>query len=101
LALAAALALQDWPDFALVALATDGTDGPNDAAGAIVTGETIARARRQGLDPADYLARNDSYHFFQQLGDLIITGPTQTNVNDLLFLFVFEAGAGMFAETPV
>jgi glycerate 2-kinase len=89
LALAAALALDGWRDVVLVALATDGTDGPTDAAGAYVSGETLARARQQDLDAVDYLARNDSYHFFQQLGDLIITGPTQTNVNDLLFLFVF------------
>jgi len=89
LALAAALALDGWPDVALVALATDGTDGPTDAAGALVTGETIARAFRQGLAPADYMARRDSYRFFQQLGDLVITGPTQTNVNDLMLLFVF------------
>jgi hydroxypyruvate reductase len=96
LALAAALALEGWPDVALVALATDGTDGPTDAAGARVTGETVARARQLGLDAADYLARNDSYHFFQRLDQggkdamrpLIVTGPTQTNVNDLLFLFV-------------
>lgn len=90
LALAAAMALDGWPDVALVALATDGTDGPTDAAGAVITGETIARARQHGFDANDYLARNDSYHFFQHLNDLIITGPTQTNVNDLLFLFVFE-----------
>jgi glycerate 2-kinase len=90
LALAAALAIQGWPDVALLALATDGTDGPTDAAGALVSGETVARARQEGLDPAHYLAHNDSYHFFQRLGDLIITGPTQTNVNDLLFMFVFE-----------
>jgi len=89
LALAAALALDGWSDVVLVALATDGTDGPTDAAGALVTGETVARARRLGLAPGKYLARNDSYRFFQRLGDLIITGPTQTNVNDLLFLFVF------------
>jgi hydroxypyruvate reductase len=89
LALAAALALDGWPDLALVALATDGTDGPTDAAGACVSGETADRARQRGLEPSAYLARNDSYHFFQQMGDLIITGPTQTNVNDLLFLFVF------------
>jgi glycerate 2-kinase len=89
LALAAALALDSWPDVALVGLATDGTDGPTDAAGALVTGETVARAIRQGLAPADYMARSDSYHFFQQLGDLVITGPTQTNVNDLMLLFVF------------
>jgi hydroxypyruvate reductase len=89
LALAAALALDGWPNVALVALATDGTDGPTDAAGALVTGETLARARQLGLDAADYLAHNNSYRFFQCLGDLIVTGPTQTNVNDLLFLFVF------------
>jgi hydroxypyruvate reductase len=89
LALAAALALDGWPGVALVGLATDGTDGPTDAAGALVTGETVARAIRQGLDPADYMARSDSYHFFKQLGDLVITGPTQTNVNDLMLLFVF------------
>jgi hydroxypyruvate reductase len=89
LALAAALALDGWQDIALAALATDGTDGPTDAAGAIVGGDTVARAREQGLVPINYLARNDSYRFFQDLGDLIITGPTQTNVNDLMFLFVF------------
>lgn len=89
LALAAALALDGWPDVALVTLATDGIDGPTDAAGALVTGETVARAIQQGLAPAAYMARSDSYHFFQQLGDLVITGPTQTNVNDLMLLFVF------------
>lgn len=89
LALAAALALEGWPDVILVALATDGTDGPTDAAGALATGDTVVRARQLGLDANDFLARNDSYRFFKSLGDLIITGPTQTNVNDLLFLFVF------------
>ncbi len=86
LALAAALALDGWPDVMLVTLATDGTDGPTDAAGAAVTGETVARARALGLDPADFLDRNDSYTFFDRLGDLIRTGPTNTNVNDLLFI---------------
>jgi len=89
LALAAALALDGWPGVALLALSTDGSDGPTAAAGALVTGDTVERARQIGLDAADYLARNDSYHFFEPLGDLLITGPTQTNVNDLLFLFVF------------
>jgi glycerate 2-kinase len=73
----------------LIALATDGGDGPTDAAGAMATGETFERARRIGLDPADFLARNDSYHFFEPLGDLIKTGPTQTNVNDLALIFAF------------
>jgi len=88
LALAAALQLSGWPGVLVMALATDGTDGPTDAAGAIVTGETVARAQAQGLDPHAALAANDSYHFFDPLGDLIRTGPTGTNVNDLLFVLV-------------
>ncbi len=74
---------------ALVALATDGGDGPTDAAGAVVTGETLARARQSGLEPADFLERNDAYHFFAPLGDLLKPGPTMTNVNDLSFIFAF------------
>ncbi|MFO7624682.1 MAG: MOFRL family protein, partial [Anaerolineales bacterium] len=73
---------------ALVTLATDGGDGPTDAAGAVVTGETLKRSKDLGLVPADYLSRNDSYHFFEALDDLIKTGPTLTNVNDLTFLFI-------------
>ena len=90
LALAAALALEGWPDVLVMALATDGTDGPTDAAGAIITGETAARARALGLDPGAALEANDSYAFFDRLDDLIRTGPTGTNVNDLLFMFVGE-----------
>jgi glycerate 2-kinase len=90
LALAAALALEGWPGVMLVPLATDGTDGPTDAAGALVTGETVARARALGLDPLAALMANDSYTFFDELGDLIRTGPTGTNVNDLLFLLVAD-----------
>ena len=89
LALAAALAMQDLPDVLLVALGTDGTDGPTDAAGAVATGETVARAASLGLDPFAFLADNDAYTFFDALGDLIRTGPTGTNVNDLLLLFAF------------
>lgn len=73
----------------LIALATDGGDGPTGAAGAVVTGKTFERAGDMGLDPSDFLARNDAYHFFEPLGDLIKTGPTQTNVNDLAFVFAF------------
>ncbi|MGD8398730.1 MAG: glycerate kinase [Anaerolineae bacterium] len=90
MALAAALALEGVPGVALVALGTDGTDGPTDAAGAVATGETVARAREMGLDPRDHLDRNDAYSFFDALDDLIRTGPTGTNVNDLLFLFAFS-----------
>jgi hydroxypyruvate reductase len=90
LALAAALALDGWPGVLMMALATDGTDGPTDAAGAIVTGETVARAQALGLDPRAALEANDSYSFFDALGDLIRTGPTGTNVNDLLLVLVGE-----------
>lgn len=89
LALAAVGDLAGLERIALVSLATDGGDGPTDAAGAVVGGETLARARLAGLDPEDHLRRNDSYTFFNRLGDLIRTGPTRTNVNDLAFLFTF------------
>ena len=89
LALAAAMAMEGLSNVVLVALGTDGTDGPTDAAGAVATGETVARGRALGLEPAAYLANNDSYHFFDGLCDLIRTGPTGTNVNDLLFIFAF------------
>jgi glycerate 2-kinase len=81
--------LAGLPNVALVALATDGGDGPTDAAGAVVTGTTLDRARALGLDPAAHLARNDAYPFFDALGDLLKPGPTETNVNDLAFVFAF------------
>ncbi|HSF80081.1 MAG TPA: glycerate kinase [Anaerolineales bacterium] len=74
---------------AMLTFATDGGDGPTDAAGAIVTGETWQRSLQAKLDPLEFLRRNDSYHFFQKLGDLLLTGPTLTNVNDLAVLFAF------------
>jgi glycerate 2-kinase len=89
LALAAALALAGWEKVALVSLATDGNDGPTDAAGAFVSGATLSRGEEAGLKAGEYLARNDSYNYFAPLGDLIITGPTNTNVNDLIFTFAF------------
>jgi len=70
-----------------VSLATDGGDGPTDAAGAVATNHTYSLAAAKGLYPHDYLDRNDSYHYFETLGDLIKTGPTLTNVNDLVFIF--------------
>lgn len=91
LALAASLALEGLPQVLLVALGTDGADGPTDAAGAVATGETVARARALGLDPVAHLEDNNAYPFFHALDDLILTGPTGTNVNDLLFLFAFPA----------
>lgn len=89
LALAAVADLGGLADVALVALATDGGDGPTDAAGAVATGATLARAAGLGLDPAAHLARNDAYPFFEALGDLLKPGPTETNVNDLAFVFAF------------
>jgi hydroxypyruvate reductase len=87
MALAALGGLKDIPDVLFIALATDGDDGPTDAAGAVVTGESARRAESLGLDVADHLARNDAYPFFDALGDLLKPGPTGTNVNDLFFLF--------------
>lgn len=89
LALAAVPLLDGVPDVMLVTLATDGEDGPTDAAGAVVTGDTANRAKKLGLDVEVYLDDNDSYHFFEKLGDLLKPGPTGTNVNDLTFLFRF------------
>jgi len=86
LALAAVNELRDLKNAMLIALATDGEDGPTDAAGAVVTGESAERAKRLGLDAAGHLSRNDAYPFFESLGDLMKTGPTETNVNDLVFL---------------
>jgi glycerate 2-kinase len=88
-ALAAAIVLDGKPDIALSALATDGVDGPTDAAGAIVTGQTVGRGRQLGMDPHQYLEENNSYPFFSALEDLILTGPTGTNVNDLFFGLVY------------
>jgi glycerate 2-kinase len=87
LALGAVAELAGLEGVVLVALATDGDDGPTNAAGAVVTGETLSRGQTLGLHPSTFLARNDSYPYFQTLGDLLLTGPSGTNVNDLTFLF--------------
>ncbi len=89
MALAAALRLQGLGDVAIVCLATDGTDGPTDASGAWADGNTVQRAAALGLDAWAMLQNNDAYPFFAALGDLLLTGPTQTNVNDLDFVFVW------------
>jgi len=88
LALAAAIPIAGMRDVMVIGLATDGTDGPTDGAGALADGTTQARAEVLGLSAQRYLADNDSYHFFEVLGDLLLTGPTNTNVNDLTFVFV-------------
>ena len=89
LALAAIPALAGLDDVLLLTVATDGSDGPTDAAGAFADGTSLARAQSLGLDPLAYLAHNDAYTFFELMGDLLITGPTRTNVNDLTFIFAF------------
>ena len=83
MALAAAIALEGTTGAAVMALATDGTDGPTGAAGGLVDGGTVARARAAGVDAARALSENDSHAFLAAAGDLIETGPTHTNVNDL------------------
>lgn len=88
-ALAAALVIDGLPNVVVSTFATDGVDGPTDAAGAIAIGDSLARARALGLDPQKYLDDNDSYSFFSTLGDLLLTGPTGTNVNDLMFGLVY------------
>ena len=87
LALAAAVVMAVGNDekARLVTLATDGRDGPTDAAGAFAESDSVARAAGLGIDALQYLENNDSYSFFSVLGDLIVTGPTGTNVNDLVF----------------
>jgi glycerate 2-kinase len=88
-ALVAAQALQDVAHITLLAAGTDGTDGPTDAAGAFVTGSTFARARALGLEPMEHLRRNDAYPLFEALRDLHRTGPTGTNVMDLVIGFIY------------
>ncbi|HSJ80705.1 MAG TPA: glycerate kinase [Thiobacillus sp.] len=79
--LALALELKDTPAWA-IACDTDGIDGSEDNAGALIGPDTLPRARQHGLDPADFLAAHDSHGFFAALGDLVVSGPTRTNVND-------------------
>jgi hydroxypyruvate reductase len=83
-ALVVARLLEGRKGVVVLSAGTDGTDGPTDAAGAFATGDTWERAQRAGLDPEEALAGNDSYRVFDRLGDLLRTGPTGTNVNDLV-----------------
>lgn len=86
--LAAASRLKDFEGVAIASLSTDGVDGPTDAAGAIVDGKTLDRAARNDMLPDRFLTDNDSYRFFSKLDDLIFTGPTGTNVNDISVIVV-------------
>jgi glycerate 2-kinase len=86
--LAAAIKIDGLHDVVVASMNTDGIDGPTDACGAMCDGLSVSCAKKMHLDPADYLERNDSYHFFEKLDDLIKTGPTNTNVMDIHILIV-------------
>ena len=94
LALAFAIEIEGLKGITMLSAGTDGTDGPTDAAGAIVDGETVSKAKTLGLDPERYLNTNDSYNFFKRLDSLtgerhhVITGPTGTNVMDIQIILV-------------
>jgi len=95
-ALSAAIALDGWRQTAVASFATDGEDGPTDAAGAVVTGATVGNGRLQSLNAHEYLHNNDSYHYFQKLDyqesthTLIKPGSTGTNVNDLVIILTYQ-----------
>ena len=91
LALACAIAIDGWEGISLLSAGTDGTDGPTDAAGAFVNGATCKRARRMNSDPRDFLLTNDSYTLFASLGDLLKTGPTRTNVMDIICMLIEDS----------
>ena len=92
MALAAAQLLRGWGPVVFLSGGTDGTDGPTDAAGAVADGATIDRAEAEGLSAIASLKDNDAYHFFKPLGDLLMTGPTGTNVADVAMVLVGKAG---------
>lgn len=88
LALAAVIALEGRESITLLSAGTDGTDGPTDMAGALASAAIFENARRMGLDPGDFLRNCDSYNFFEKAGGHIHTGPTQTNVMDMMIVLV-------------
>lgn len=88
LALAFAIAAEGTDGITLLSAGTDGTDGPTDAAGAIVDGQTTLKAKDMGLDPQGFLVNNDSYSFFKKTDELFITGPTGTNVMDIQIVLI-------------
>lgn len=98
--LAAALDLAGLAPLVVLSGGTDGTDGPTDAAGAIADGATLTRAAGLGLEARRYLDRNDSYRFFQPLGDLLVTGPTGTNVMDVRVMLVGRPGPDPTSVSP-
>ncbi len=93
IALAAAIAIEATPGIMVVSFATDGREGNTEAAGGFARAGTVGAGRARGLDPAACLAANDSHRFLEATGDLVVTGPTGTNVNDIAFALV-EAPPG-------
>lgn len=88
LALAFAMEIECVEGITLLSAGTDGTDGPTDAAGAIVDGQTVKKAKTTGLNPEEYLNNNDSYNFFKKIDELLVTGPTGTNVMDIQIMVI-------------
>ncbi|MEM0075673.1 MAG: MOFRL family protein, partial [Conexivisphaerales archaeon] len=83
-ALSASISIKGYDGIAIASVASDGVDGPTDAAGAVALGSTVIRGEEGGLDAQVFLLNNDSYSFFEKVGGLVITGPTGTNVNDVI-----------------
>ncbi len=88
LVLSTALEIRGIKEIVVASMGTDGIDGPTDAAGAIADDQSVQRAQKLGVNPSNSLRTHNSYHFFKKLDDLIITGPTGTNVNDITILAV-------------
>ncbi|MCS7174441.1 glycerate kinase type-2 family protein [Pseudothermotoga sp.] len=88
LALSAAIKIAGLDDVVICSVGTDGTDGPTDAAGGLVDGKTVERIKKAGFDPMKFLEENDSYNALKIAKDLLVTGPTGTNVNDLILILV-------------
>jgi glycerate 2-kinase len=105
LALGFALEIEGTSGITMLSAGTDGTDGPTDAAGAIVDGSTTAKARNKGLSPEEYLRNNDSYTFFHKSGGLFATGPTGTNVMDMQIIVIrgcaLRGSVGIGAWSPM
>jgi hydroxypyruvate reductase len=83
-----AAAMEGSRQASLLCAGTYGTDGPTDAAGALADGGTIGRGRAAGMQHSDYLARNDTYTYFKKTGDLLVTGPSGTNVMDVRIMLI-------------
>ncbi len=88
LALRFAMEIEGVEGVTMLSAGTDGTDGPTDAAGAVVDGQTIGKAKALGINPQEYLDNNDSYNFFKKINSLVITGPTGTNVMDVHIVLI-------------